>query len=48
MELPAAVDCLRLNYAFTLTPAIENAVRTVGDLATEMMEEAQAHEVGLG
>jgi len=35
-------QCLRLNYAFTLTPAMEEAVRTVGELATEMVEEAQA------
>jgi DNA-binding transcriptional MocR family regulator len=41
-------QCLRLNYAFTLTPAIEDAVRIVGELATEMVEEAQAHEVGVG
>ena len=35
-------QCLRLNYAFTLTPEIEKAVRTVGELATEMGEEVQA------
>ncbi|WP_027966021.1 PLP-dependent aminotransferase family protein [Halomonas halocynthiae] len=35
-------QCLRLNYAFTLTPEIEKAVRTVGELATEMTEEVQA------
>ncbi|MGY4879303.1 PLP-dependent aminotransferase family protein [Vreelandella aquamarina] len=35
-------QCLRLNYAFTLTPEIEKAVRTVGELATEMSEEVQA------
>lgn len=40
-------QCLRLNYAFTLTPAIEEAVRTVGEMATEMVEEAQAHVVGI-
>ncbi|MGO3770745.1 aminotransferase-like domain-containing protein [Vreelandella alkaliphila] len=40
-------QCLRLNYAFTLTPAIEDAVRTVGELATEMVEEAQAHAVSI-
>ena len=40
-------QCLRLNYAFTLTPAIEDAVRTVGELATEMVEEAQRYEVAL-
>ncbi|AYF33865.1 GntR family transcriptional regulator [Vreelandella alkaliphila] len=40
-------QCLRLNYAFTLTPAIEDAVRTVGELATEMVEEAQRYEVSL-
>lgn len=40
-------QCLRLNYAFTLTPAIEDAVRTVGELATEMVKEAQAYEVAL-
>jgi len=40
-------QCLRLNYAFTLTPAIEDAVRTVGALATEMMEEVQRYEVAL-
>ncbi|NGO90433.1 MAG: PLP-dependent aminotransferase family protein, partial [Halomonas sp.] len=36
-------QCLRLNYAFTLTPAIEEAVRTVGNIATEMVEEARHH-----
>ena len=41
-------QCLRLNYAFTLTPAIEAAVRTVGELATEMVEDAQAHAAVLG
>jgi len=40
-------QCLRLNYAFTLTSAIEDAVRTVGELAAEMVEEAQRHEVCL-
>ncbi|WAM55172.1 PLP-dependent aminotransferase family protein [Vreelandella venusta] len=40
-------QCLRLNYAFTLTPAIEDAVRTVGALATEVVEEAQAHAVSI-
>jgi len=38
-------QCLRLNYAFTLTPAIESAVRTVGELASEMVREARQHEV---
>ncbi|MCS2610489.1 PLP-dependent aminotransferase family protein [Halomonas dongshanensis] len=33
-------QCLRLNYAFTLTPAIEEAVRCVGSLAGTMVEEA--------
>lgn len=33
-------QCLRLNYAFTLTPAIEEAVRCVGSLASTMVEEA--------
>lgn len=76
VELPAAVDCvklnkrlaqhaihvapgslfsasgkfrqsLRLNYAFTLTPAIENAVRTVGEIATEMVEQTQEHALVL-
>ncbi|MGP9764301.1 hypothetical protein ACT3UM_01070 [Halomonas sp. AOP13-D3-9] len=41
-------QCLRLNYAFTLTPAIEDAVRTVGGLAAEMVADAQAHAVGVG
>ncbi|RUR31947.1 PLP-dependent aminotransferase family protein [Vreelandella andesensis] len=40
-------QCLRLNYAFTLTPVIESAVRTVGELAAEMVEEAQRHEGAL-
>ena len=40
-------QCLRLNYAFTLTPEIEAAVRTVGEFATEMVEEAQGHAVGV-
>ncbi|MBE0462072.1 MAG: PLP-dependent aminotransferase family protein [Halomonadaceae bacterium] len=35
-------QCLRLNYAFTLTPAIETAVRTVGELAGKMVEESRA------
>ncbi|WP_447527607.1 aminotransferase-like domain-containing protein [Vreelandella sp. TE19] len=35
-------QCLRLNYAFTLTPAMETAVRTVGELAGEMVEESRA------
>lgn len=33
-------QCLRLNYAFTLTPAIEDAVRRVGEAAGAMVEEA--------
>lgn len=37
-------QCLRLNYAFTLTPAIESAVRTVGELAAEMVADARSHE----
>lgn len=32
-------QCLRLNYAFTLTPRIEEAVRQVGYLASEMIAE---------
>ncbi|MFI0473767.1 PLP-dependent aminotransferase family protein [Halomonas sp. HMF6819] len=35
-------QCLRLNYAFTLTPAIEAAVRTVGALAKVMVDEMRA------
>ena len=34
-------QCLRLNYAFTLTPAMEEAVRTVGELAREMLSEVR-------
>ncbi|MFG6665745.1 PLP-dependent aminotransferase family protein [Halomonas sp. HNIBRBA4712] len=33
-------QCLRLNYAFTLTPAIEAAVRCAGEIAEAMVEEA--------
>ncbi|WP_252106064.1 MULTISPECIES: PLP-dependent aminotransferase family protein [unclassified Halomonas] len=35
-------QCLRLNYAFTLTPDIEAAVRTVGALAKVMVDEMRA------
>ncbi|WP_447555122.1 aminotransferase-like domain-containing protein [Vreelandella sp. EE22] len=39
-------QCLRLNYAFTLTSRIEAAVRTVGALATEMVAKAREHAHG--
>jgi len=32
---------------FYLTPAIESAVRTVGELAAEMVADARAHAVGV-
>ncbi|WNL41952.1 PLP-dependent aminotransferase family protein [Halomonas sp. PAMB 3264] len=35
-------QCLRLNFAFTLTPEIEAAVRTVGELAKVMVDEMRA------
>lgn len=41
-------QCLRLNYAFTLTPAMENAVRSVGEIAMQMVDEALVHEASLG
>jgi len=36
-------QCLWLNYAFMLTPVIEEAVRTVGELFTEMVKGAQQY-----
>lgn len=41
-------QCLRLNYAFTLTPVMEDAVRSVGELASQMADEALEHEISLG
>ena len=40
-------QCLRLNYAFTLTPAMEEAVRTVGELAREMLSEVRESSLAM-